>query len=240
MAEVYWSGHECRWSDKHSQYLWTKTLLTGGCCQVKPSHYLIHGRLDSTSAYSFPDSPHLSKRHFFISSFLYKELKRWIFKYHLLKTQWHCQKMTFIRSTWAFLLLHVLLNSHLLHHHQLLHTCLLLLKMATLWATIHHKTMTCILNLSHNNNPNVVIKLKEETSVLLLASYIGKDMHLFMICNDSLPCSMVGDKKHQDLICWNNAGTSFLITNSKSFSQQVLPEYFKHGNFSSFVRQLNM
>ncbi|CDS13061.1 hypothetical protein LRAMOSA05245 [Lichtheimia ramosa] len=52
--------------------------------------------------------------------------------------------------------------------------------------------------------------------------------------------SMVGDKKHQDLICWNNAGTSFLITNSKSFSQQVLPEYFKHGNFSSFVRQLNM
>ncbi|KAI7885120.1 winged helix DNA-binding domain-containing protein [Lichtheimia hyalospora FSU 10163] len=51
---------------------------------------------------------------------------------------------------------------------------------------------------------------------------------------------MVGDKKHQDLICWNNAGTSFLITNSKAFSRQVLPEYFKHGNFSSFVRQLNM
>ncbi|KAJ8659773.1 hypothetical protein O0I10_004366 [Lichtheimia ornata] len=52
--------------------------------------------------------------------------------------------------------------------------------------------------------------------------------------------SMVGDKKHQDLICWNNAGSSFLITNSKAFSRQVLPVYFKHGNFSSFVRQLNM
>ncbi|KAI8142726.1 HSF-type DNA-binding-domain-containing protein, partial [Fennellomyces sp. T-0311] len=51
---------------------------------------------------------------------------------------------------------------------------------------------------------------------------------------------MVNDKKHQDLISWNPTGRSFFIYDSKRFSKQVLPEYFKHGNFSSFVRQLNM
>ncbi|KAJ8652780.1 hypothetical protein O0I10_011586 [Lichtheimia ornata] len=52
--------------------------------------------------------------------------------------------------------------------------------------------------------------------------------------------SLVNDTRHQDLISWNPTGTSFLICNVKRFAQQVLPEYFKHGNFSSFVRLLNM
>ncbi|KAI7856530.1 hypothetical protein BDC45DRAFT_437353, partial [Circinella umbellata] len=53
-------------------------------------------------------------------------------------------------------------------------------------------------------------------------------------------CSLVGDARHQDLVSWNPTGTSFLICNVKKFAQVVLPEYFKHGNFSSFVRLLNM
>ncbi|KAI8138402.1 hypothetical protein BJV82DRAFT_545864, partial [Fennellomyces sp. T-0311] len=52
--------------------------------------------------------------------------------------------------------------------------------------------------------------------------------------------SLVGDPRHQDLVSWNPTGTSFLICNVKRFAQVVLPEYFKHGNFSSFVRLLNM
>ncbi|KAI7850831.1 HSF-type DNA-binding-domain-containing protein [Circinella umbellata] len=52
--------------------------------------------------------------------------------------------------------------------------------------------------------------------------------------------SMVNDKSHQDLISWGTTGESFIIYNSKKFSREVLPEHFKHGNFSSFVRQLNM
>ncbi|KAI9496525.1 HSF-type DNA-binding-domain-containing protein, partial [Zychaea mexicana] len=51
---------------------------------------------------------------------------------------------------------------------------------------------------------------------------------------------MVNDQSHQDLISWSPTGESFFIYSSKNFSKQVLPEYFKHGNFSSFVRQLNM
>jgi hypothetical protein len=51
---------------------------------------------------------------------------------------------------------------------------------------------------------------------------------------------MVEDGTHQNLISWNPSGTSFFVCNATQFAQEVLPEYFKHSNFSSFVRLLNM
>jgi len=51
---------------------------------------------------------------------------------------------------------------------------------------------------------------------------------------------MVSDEKYQNLISWSAAGTSFYISRVADFSASVLPLYFKHNNFSSFVRQLNM
>ncbi|CAO3594427.1 unnamed protein product [Absidia cylindrospora] len=44
----------------------------------------------------------------------------------------------------------------------------------------------------------------------------------------------------QDLICWSINGEYFSVYNSALFSKQVLPQYFKHNNWQSFVRQLNM
>ncbi len=39
---------------------------------------------------------------------------------------------------------------------------------------------------------------------------------------------------------WNEEGTNFTILDVERFEQEILPIYFRHRNFSSFVRQLNM
>lgn len=38
---------------------------------------------------------------------------------------------------------------------------------------------------------------------------------------------------------WVSQGT-FMITDSDELSKNVLRQYFKHSNFSSFIRQLNI
>lgn len=40
--------------------------------------------------------------------------------------------------------------------------------------------------------------------------------------------------------CWNQDGTSIIVKDQSHFTKSVLPRYFKHSNFQSFVRQLNM
>ena len=41
------------------------------------------------------------------------------------------------------------------------------------------------------------------------------------------------------IVSWNAEGTGFVVWSLAEFSELTLPRYFKHNNFSSFIRQLN-
>lgn len=52
--------------------------------------------------------------------------------------------------------------------------------------------------------------------------------------------SMVNDPVNHEYIRWNEEGDSFQVVHREDFMKRILPKYFKHNNFASFVRQLNM
>ncbi|UZO01111.1 uncharacterized protein OCT59_012216 [Rhizophagus irregularis] len=45
---------------------------------------------------------------------------------------------------------------------------------------------------------------------------------------------------YKEYLTWNETGDVFVICNMDEFAQNVLPKYFKHCKFTSFVRQLNV
>ncbi|KAF5743062.1 hypothetical protein HS088_TW09G01124 [Tripterygium wilfordii] len=50
---------------------------------------------------------------------------------------------------------------------------------------------------------------------------------------------MVEDPETDSVVSWSKNLDSFVVWDSHEFSKNLLPKYFKHSNFSSFIRQLN-
>lgn len=50
---------------------------------------------------------------------------------------------------------------------------------------------------------------------------------------------MVDDSTTDEIVSWSSSKKSFVVWNPPEFARLLLPTYFKHNNFSSFIRQLN-
>ena len=48
------------------------------------------------------------------------------------------------------------------------------------------------------------------------------------------------EDKYKNIIHWGDNGKYFVIENVHDFTEKILPKYYNHNNYSSFVRQLNM
>jgi heat shock transcription factor len=52
--------------------------------------------------------------------------------------------------------------------------------------------------------------------------------------------SFLDESKNTELIRWSDDGNSFIVLDEDEFARTLIPELFKHNNYASFVRQLNM
>ncbi|KAM3078057.1 Heat shock transcription factor [Clarireedia jacksonii] len=52
--------------------------------------------------------------------------------------------------------------------------------------------------------------------------------------------SFLDESKNTELIRWSDRGDSFVVLDEDEFAKTLIPELFKHNNYASFVRQLNM
>jgi hypothetical protein len=68
-----------------------------------------------------------------------------------------------------------------------------------------------------------IIKKKDAPEVPI---FLKKTYHMVAACDP-------------EIASWSNDGNTFVIKDPELFASEVIPSYFKHNNFSSFVRQLN-
>jgi heat shock transcription factor len=88
------------------------------------------------------------------------------------------------------------------------------------------------------------LSLSFETTDLQAAG--GGGSLLSYDCHRSVPAPfltktyyLVDDPATDDIVSWGEDNTTFVVWRPPEFARDLLPNYFKHNNFSSFVRQLN-
>lgn len=44
------------------------------------------------------------------------------------------------------------------------------------------------------------------------------------------------ESKDKSIICWGDEGNDFTIKDPEKLARDILPEYFRHNNYASFIR----
>ncbi|CAM8946343.1 unnamed protein product [Rhodiola kirilowii] len=80
-------------------------------------------------------------------------------------------------------------------------------------------------NYNYNYDDNILLSIDSQKSVP--APFLTKTYHL------------VDDSSTDHVVSWGHDHSTFIVWRPPDFARDLLPNYFKHNNFSSFVRQLN-
>jgi hypothetical protein len=76
---------------------------------------------------------------------------------------------------------------------------------------------------------NVVSKEEAKSSFQLSEEDLRTVKCTYLLMQDGL---------NSDVVRWASNGIGFVVLSEDSFSRETLPIYFKHSNYSSFVRQV--
>ncbi|KAL6593779.1 hypothetical protein ACP70R_048680 [Stipagrostis hirtigluma subsp. patula] len=75
--------------------------------------------------------------------------------------------------------------------------------------------------------PSMEMEISSQTKPAVPAPFLTKTYQL------------VDDPRTDHVVSWGEDGTTFVVWRPPEFARDLLSNYFKHNNFSSFVRQLN-
>jgi hypothetical protein len=72
-------------------------------------------------------------------------------------------------------------------------------------------------------NDTILTHPSSHLAYLLHLTYLTETYHMIDTCDPTIAC-------------WSDDGETFVVKDPVKFEQQIIPQFFKHSKFSSFVR----